>query len=104
MVRFAPHSATRVHPPSSGVIGIDTSRYLGTASTDYSRERLQQSKEDKNTYVGTEIGGANDVVVSEKDLVTSYQRSQPDKGDKNIHLWTEIRSWVVVLTEEAWSI
>ncbi|CAM6113443.1 unnamed protein product [Calypogeia fissa] len=85
MVRFAPHSATRLHPPSSGVIGIDTSRYL-----DYSRERLQQSKEDKNTYVGTEIGGANDVVVSEKDLVTSYQRSQPDKGDKNIHLWTEI--------------
>ncbi|CAM6123862.1 unnamed protein product [Calypogeia fissa] len=34
MFRFAPHSATRVHPPSSGVIGIDTSRYLGTASTD----------------------------------------------------------------------
>ncbi|CAM6129908.1 unnamed protein product [Calypogeia fissa] len=34
MVRFAPHSATRVHPPSFGVIGINTSRYLGTASTD----------------------------------------------------------------------
>ncbi|CAM6113259.1 unnamed protein product [Calypogeia fissa] len=89
VVRFAPHSATRVHSPSSGVIGIGTSRYLGTASTDYSRERLQQSKGDKKTHIGTEIGGANDVEVSEKDLVTSYHRSQPDKGDKNIHLWTE---------------
>ncbi|CAM6092583.1 unnamed protein product [Calypogeia fissa] len=30
MVRLGPYSATRVRPPSSGVIGIATSRCLGT--------------------------------------------------------------------------
>ncbi|CAM6129433.1 unnamed protein product [Calypogeia fissa] len=33
MVRFGPHSATRVHPPSSGLIGFGTSRSLGTATS-----------------------------------------------------------------------
>ncbi|CAM6090084.1 unnamed protein product [Calypogeia fissa] len=32
-VRPRPYFATRVLPPSSGMIGMDTSRYLGTASS-----------------------------------------------------------------------
>ncbi|CAM6107909.1 unnamed protein product [Calypogeia fissa] len=61
MVRFGPHSATRVYPPFSGVTGICSSRYLSTASSDSGSQVKQR-----------------DVMFANH----SYQGSQQSKGDK----------------------
>ncbi|CAM6087132.1 unnamed protein product [Calypogeia fissa] len=70
MVRFGPHSATRVYPPFSGVIGIGSSRYLSTASSDSGYSQVKQ----------------RDVTFANH----SCQGSQQSNGDKKKCLWTEV--------------